>query len=275
MEPVSMNGSRGWDGPLRQTPARVCSPSLTCPVTPRHRPPAGMSVFLRPLEDAKFFWHADQKIPICDRVAMLDRVRLSGQALGDYGDKVRRMLSNCQGSVFAFQDPLHNTCRGQSCDPRDRAGQYDLTTQMVQEFTELQGVVGGLYAATQGEPPRCGQAIYDHYRPESTEDECPRSAVGAIVSLAEKLDAPGSGFSVGLEPTGSSDPFGLRRAGNGIIKIAVEVADVTGLDVLALADSAIRMRPGLQAVYDISKGVGTFLQERAEHLPGRCPRPSL
>jgi glycyl-tRNA synthetase beta chain len=220
------------------------------------------------LEDAKFFWHADQKVPLRDRLSMLERVTYQAK-LGSYGDKVRRMLAIAKEICSRLQHAGRLT-------PAETAhvlraidlAKCDLTTQMVQEFTELQGVVGGLYAEAQGEPPEVWQAIYDHYKPESMEDECPRSSAGAVVSLADKLDALVSGFSVGLEPTGSSDPFGLRRAGNGIIKIAVEVTDVTGLDVLALADSAVRMRPGLQAVYDISKAAGTFLQERAEYYLG-------
>jgi len=100
----------------------------------------------------------------------------------------------------------------------------DLTTQMVQEFTELQGVIGGLYAAAQGEAEEVHQAIYDHYKPEGLEDSCPRTKVGAVVSLADKLDSVIGGFAVGQEPTGSSDPFALRRQANGIVKVLVEHA---------------------------------------------------
>jgi glycyl-tRNA synthetase beta chain len=220
------------------------------------------------LEDAKFFWHADQKVPLRERVSMLERVTYQAK-LGSYADKVRRMLavakevcSQLQGiGRLRSEDTVH-VLRAVEL------AKCDLTTQMVQEFTELQGIVGGLYAAAQGEPAQVSQAIYDHYKPGSTEDKCPRSAVGAIVSLADKLDALVSGFLVGLEPTGSSDPFGLRRAGNGIIKIAAEVGDVAGLDVLALVDSALRMHPGLQSVHDTSNAVGTFLRERAEYYFG-------
>src|SRR5439155_15742265 len=97
----------------------------------------------------------------------------------------------------------------------------DLTTQMVQEFPELQGVVGGLYASAQDEPKEVAEAVYDHYRPQSAEDSCPRSTAGAVVSLADKFDSVAAGFSSGLAPTSSSDPFGLRRAGNGVIRIVV------------------------------------------------------
>jgi glycyl-tRNA synthetase beta chain len=137
---------------------------------------------------------------------------------------------------------------------------------MVQEFTELQGVVGGLYAQVQGEPDEVWQAIYDHYKPltVSLQEECPRSVVGAVVSLADKLDAVLAGFSVGLEPTGSSDPFGLRRAGNGIVKIAVEV--LPGLDVLKLAGTLAEMNLGLPRAGDPVGQVSKFLKERTEYF---------
>jgi glycyl-tRNA synthetase beta chain len=98
----------------------------------------------------------------------------------------------------------------------------DLTTELVKEFTELQGVVGGLYARVQGEPEPVWQAIYDQYKPESMEDSIPRSRTGQIVALADKLDTLRGCFQVGLIPTGSRDPFALRRAAQGVIKILVE-----------------------------------------------------
>jgi len=94
---------------------------------------------------------------------------------------------------------------------------------MVQEFPELQGIVGGLYAQAQGESFEVWHAIYDHYRPAGAEDACPRALVGAVVSLVDKLDSVVGGFAVGQEPTGSSDPFALRRQGNAIIKVLLEL----------------------------------------------------
>jgi glycyl-tRNA synthetase beta chain len=93
---------------------------------------------------------------------------------------------------------------------------------MVQEFPELQGIVGGLYARAQGEPKEIAEAIYDHYLPQGADDRCPATPVGAIVSLADKLDSVAGGLAVGLEPTGSSDPFALRRQANGIVKVMLE-----------------------------------------------------
>ncbi|HUY13004.1 MAG TPA: glycine--tRNA ligase subunit beta [Terriglobia bacterium] len=172
--------------------------------------------------DAEFFWQADQKIPLRDRLPMLDRVTYQ-KDLGTYGDKVRRMrmiaTEICQ--LLEGQEKITS----QETNYALRAvelSKCDLTTQMVQEFTELQGIVGGLYAAAQGEPQAVADAIYDQYRPVGLEGDLPRSLVGAVVSLADKIDSVVGGFLAGIEPTGSSDPFGLRRAGNGIVKVLVE-----------------------------------------------------
>ena len=93
---------------------------------------------------------------------------------------------------------------------------------MVREFTELQGIVGGLYARAQGEPDDVADAIYDHYRPVGLDDPIPRNLIGCAVALADKLDSIVGCFAVGVVPTGSSDPFALRRAALGIVKIILD-----------------------------------------------------
>ena len=98
----------------------------------------------------------------------------------------------------------------------------DLTTNMVKEFTELQGAVGGLYAQAQGEQEAVSAAIYDHYKPVSMEDSIPRTVEGQILSIADKLDTLREYFKIGVIPTGSKDPYALRRAAQGIIKILFE-----------------------------------------------------
>jgi glycyl-tRNA synthetase beta chain len=112
----------------------------------------------------------------------------------------------------------------------------DLTTGLVKEFTELQGVVGGLYARAQGEPEAVARAIYEHYKPVSMEDSIPSTPAGRLVSLADKLDTLRGCFRIGMVPSGSSDPFALRRAAQGVVKILVEgnlplpLAQLTGGD---------------------------------------------
>ncbi len=160
--------------------------------------------------DARFFWETDQKKKLADRVEDLSHVTFQAQ-LGSYLDKVRRMealASRLEGDDLARRAALLSKC--------------DLTTELVKEFTELQGIVGGLYARVQGEPEAVWQAIYDHYKPESMDDAIPRSRTGQIVALADKLDTLQGCFQAGLVPTGSRDPFALRRAAQGVVKILVE-----------------------------------------------------
>ncbi len=103
-----------------------------------------------------------------------------------------------------------------------RLAKTDLTTELVKEFTDLQGIIGGLYARAQGEPEEVATAIYDHYKPVSMEDSIPRTQAGQLVAIADKLDTLRGCFRVGLIPSGSKDPFALRRAAQGLVKILVE-----------------------------------------------------
>ena len=109
-----------------------------------------------------------------------------------------------------------------SCSSGCLLAKCDLTTEMVKEFTELQGIVGGLYARAQGEGEAVATAIYDHYKPVSMDDSIPRTLEGQMVAVADKLDTLRECFRVGLIPTGSKDPFALRRAAQGVIKILFE-----------------------------------------------------
>lgn len=160
--------------------------------------------------DARFFWETDQKKTLADRKQDLAHVTFQAK-LGSYLEKTERMMAlatELGGDARAVRGAELSKC--------------DLTTELVKEFTELQGVVGGLYARVQGEPEPVWQAIYDHYKPESMEDSIPRNHTGQIVALADKLDTLRGCFRVGLIPTGSRDPFALRRAAQGVVKILVE-----------------------------------------------------
>jgi len=172
--------------------------------------------------DALFFWNADQKAPLDKRREILDRVTYQAD-LGSYGDKVRRM--GVIASELCKELESRRIFRAVETDQSMRAislCKCDLTTQMVQEFPELQGIVGGLYGRAQGENQVVHEAIYDHYLPLGAEGKSPRSIVGAVVSFADKLDSVVSGFAIGREPTGSSDPFALRRQANGLVKVTLE-----------------------------------------------------
>src|SRR5262249_38204208 len=138
--------------------------------------------------DARFFWETDQKKKLADRVADLAYVTFQAK-LGSYLEKTERVKTLAQ--------PLGG---GRPAVGAAGVTKCDLTTELVKEFTELQGVVGGLYAREQGEAEPVWQAIYDHYKPESMEDAIPRNRIGQIVALADKLDTLRGCFSVGLIP---------------------------------------------------------------------------
>ncbi|MGD0931776.1 MAG: glycine--tRNA ligase subunit beta [Candidatus Korobacteraceae bacterium] len=178
--------------------------------------------------DARFFWETDQKIPLRGRVEMLKSVTFQ-KDLGSYYDKTLRVQK--LGSLIA------ETIRSAGGSARPgiifkaaHLCKADLTTELVKEFTELQGIIGGLYAKVQELDPilprttveAIGDAIYDQYKPESMDDSVPRSVEGGVVAIADKADSIAGMFALGLQPTGSKDPFALRRAANGIVKIIAE-----------------------------------------------------
>ena len=172
--------------------------------------------------DAEFFWNADQRTPLAARLPRLEKVTYQAE-LGSYGDKIRRMKAIAEhlGARLEAQG-IFKAGERQHVLRALELSKCDLTTQMVQEFPELQGVVGGLYAKAQGELEEVATAVYDHYLPLGAEGQSPRSLAGMLVSVVDKLDSVVAGFAVGHDPTGSSDPFALRRQANAIIKVLLE-----------------------------------------------------
>jgi glycyl-tRNA synthetase beta chain len=178
--------------------------------------------------DARFFWETDQKKSLLERFDLLRNVTFQ-KDLGSYYDKTQRVQRLCswlseilkQNEVAVRPGVIHKA----AC-----LAKTDLTTELVKEFTELQGIIGGLYARAQQldsslpEATRfaIADAIYDHYKPESTDDDIPRSMEGAILSIGDKADTIAGMFSVGLVPSGSKDPFALRRQANAIVKVIAE-----------------------------------------------------
>src|SRR5579863_1955959 len=188
--------------------------------------------------DARFFWETDQKRKLIDRVRDLASVTFQAK-LGSYLEKTERIEQLVLHLLLYTESPgkspteadLRNAKVRYTFGPDKpefqvvraaRLSKADLTTELVKEFTELQGVVGGLYARAQGEPEDVAIAIYDHYKPVSMEDSIPRTQAGRLLSIADKLDTLRGCFRVGLIPSGSKDPFALRRAAQGIVKILVE-----------------------------------------------------
>jgi len=171
--------------------------------------------------DAQFFWASDQKCRLADYLPKLERITYESR-LGSYRDKVERIRALSRWLCEQWYNLGMTQAHVSDADRAAELAKCDLATEMVREFTELQGVVGGLYAKAQGEPDEVSDAVYDHYRPVGLDDPIPRNLIGCAVALADKLDSIVGCFAVGVVPTGSSDPFALRRAGLGIVKIILE-----------------------------------------------------
>jgi glycyl-tRNA synthetase beta chain len=167
--------------------------------------------------DARFFWEFDQRVPLTERIELLTRVTFQ-KDLGSYAIKTDRVRTLAQ-ELGKMVGNSGATVDLEALDQAALLAKTDLTTELVKEFTELQGMVGGLYTRAQGKPAVVYSAIYDQYKPESTNDEVPRTVEGLLLSISDKADTIAGMFSLGLEPTGSKDPFALRRAANGIVKI--------------------------------------------------------
>ncbi len=170
--------------------------------------------------DARFFWEFDQRVPLVDRVALLEKVTFQ-KDLGSYAAKTERVRDLCRRLADVAYGRGFAVDYNSLLDAASLA-KADLTTELVKEFTELQGIVGGLYARAEGQSEKAADAIYDHYKPISMEASIARTPEGQLLSIADKADTIAGMFSLGLEPTGSKDPFALRRAANGIVKTLAE-----------------------------------------------------
>jgi glycyl-tRNA synthetase beta chain len=169
------------------------------------------------LEDAKFFWKQDLEIPLKDKAEELGRV-IYQEHLGTYRDKAERLKK----IVSYFSDKLEGREEKKAAIETAELCKADLMTEMVREFPSLQGKIGGLYAKEQGYSSQIWRAIYEHYKPVSLDDSCPSSITGSILSVADKLDAIVGAVGMGVEVSGSKDPYGLRRNAQGVSKIILE-----------------------------------------------------
>ncbi len=224
--------------------------------------------------DARFFWQTDQKHPLRERVEMLKHVTFQ-KDLGSYYDKTLRVQRLCswlcelvkQGGMKVRPGVVHKATA---------LAKTDLTTELVKEFTELQGIVGGLYARVQqldadmpeGTRFAIADAIYDQYKPESVEDSVPRTVEGAVLSIGDKADTIAGMFALGLSPSGSKDPFALRRQANGIVKTIAEYRLPIGLARLfedaRAAHQGTKAEKKFSTKVDFAGAVREFFRERLE-----------
>ncbi|MGH9729658.1 MAG: glycine--tRNA ligase subunit beta [Candidatus Acidiferrales bacterium] len=219
------------------------------------------------LADAQFFWESDQKRRLGDYLERLAHVTFESR-LGSYRDKTERVRDLARWiSGQWFDSGIH----GADVSAADRAAELskcDLATGMVREFTELQGIVGGLYARAQGEDEEVAWAIYDQYKPVGVGDSIPRNLTGCAVSLADKLDSLVACFAVGIIPSGSSDAFALRRAASGVVQILLERKLPLSLSaaISASTKGLAAHKPGITVAPEIEKKVLEFIGERAKYL---------
>ena len=183
-------------------------------------------------KDARFFWDFDQKISLVDRVESLKNVTFQKE-LGSYYWKTEANLAVARALAAQVKAAGVQFDEAALLKAVELA-KTDLTSELVKEFTELQGVIGGLYAKAQGLGETVAQAIYAQYMPASTEDAIPKTVEGQLLGLADRIQTIAAMFGIGNAPTGSKDPFALRRAANAIVKILAEsglpltLADVIG-----------------------------------------------
>lgn len=207
------------------------------------------------LRDAKFFWDADRRSTLAARVERLSTL-LFHKKLGSYREKVARIERLAEGiarDLLGADEHL-----GRAAALAARLAKADLTTDMVREFTELQGIMGGIYAREEGLPEEVWKAIYFHYLPTAVDEDAEPSptALGkagltwSAVSLADKLDTMVGLFGAGEKPTGSRDPYGLRRAAHGVCRILLDLKPLTGLET--------------------GPSVGELLQAANAQYPGRA-----
>ena len=170
------------------------------------------------LSDAKFFYQEDQKLKIADALAKLENI-VYHEELGSIGDKVRRIRQIAD--ALALKLGLSQSTAAEVSRTAEIC-KFDLVTQMVYEFPELQGTMGEDYARKAGEPESVAKAIFEHYQPRFAGEAVPASEAGYVVSLADKIDTIVGCFSIGIIPTGSQDPYALRRQAAGIVQIVLE-----------------------------------------------------
>jgi glycyl-tRNA synthetase beta chain len=224
-------------------------------------------------KDARFFWDFDQKIPLTERDGMLFHVTFQ-KKLGSYHEKVDR-ISRILPNLVNRMPPIEPKVDEASLLQAAKICKSDLTCELVKEFTELQGVIGGLYAEAQSLGGKVSEAIRDQYKPTSAEDTIPSTMEGCLLSIADKADTIAGMFAIGEEPTGTRDPFALRRAGNGIIKILAEWHGSLNRSLNLLSEESVHFHQNVIVYWEgkeakeihvdqsfVSKRVLAFFQER-------------
>jgi glycyl-tRNA synthetase beta chain len=213
------------------------------------------------LADARFFYGEDLAAGLAKRAEQLRRLAFH-EHLGSYADKTERLA----GLARTLCAELGWHAEAAAAVIAARLLKADLATEMVKEFTSLQGVMGGLYARHEGQPEPVWQAIYDQYLPASADDPIPRGREGQVTGLADRFDTLVGMFGLGLVPTGSRDPFGLRRAAQGAVRIAFEGGLTVDLERLAAAAAALYGSRIDRSAAEVWSSLRPFLEDRIRYV---------
>jgi glycyl-tRNA synthetase beta chain len=215
------------------------------------------------LQDAQFFYEEDQQLSIERNVQQLSKMVFQEQ-LGTIADKVNRVnkIAKIIARKLSLQDDVT-----QKVTRASEICKFDLVTNMVNEFTELQGVMGHKYALIFGEDKEVAQAIEEHYLPKSAKSELPKSLVGSVVSVADKLDTIIGCFTVGLIPSGSQDPYALRRQALGIVQIVKERNwDINISELIKEVQQLYIDFTTSEEMANIHEQLHTFFKQRAAYI---------
>ena len=204
------------------------------------------------LADAAFFWDTDRKQPLATRIDALKSVTFQNKLGSQYDKSVRagKVAMRIAGIVGGDVQAAERAAQLSKCD---------LLTLMVGEFPELQGLMGRYYATADGEPAEVATALQEQYWPRFSGDELPATATGIALSMADKLDTIAGIFAIGQKPSGTRDPFGLRRAALGVLRIGVERS--LELDLLDLIETAVGLQP-VAAAPEVVGDIWSYLMER-------------
>jgi glycyl-tRNA synthetase beta chain len=212
-------------------------------------------------KDARFFWDFDQKTPLTARVESLKHVTFKKE-LGSYWDKTERNRAVVQELMDTAEAAGVNFEKAALLKAVELA-KTDLTTELVKEFTELQGKIGGIYARAQGQGEAVAKAIYYQFKPSWAEDIIPPTVEGQLLGLADRIETITAMFAKGFAPTGSKDPFALRRAASAIVKILAESnLPLTLRDVLGATGTESEQGIGSDDKLQPDSPVRAFLKER-------------
>lgn len=212
------------------------------------------------LEDAKFFWEQDQEEPLEEKKSLLSRIVFQ-EKLGTYEEKVKRIkeLAKYISKKVGMRKTQPLIQAAELC-------KVDLITEMVREFPSLQGKTGGLYAKNQDYPEEVWKAVYEHYQPVSQDDTPPSTINGAVLSLADKIDSIVGAFGVGIEVSGSKDPFGLRRNAQGICTIILDQKFNFSLSGLIQKAVSGYQNILIKSTQELSKQCEAFFKDRLKYL---------